>query len=118
MVLKARDVWPTVSRVYCHPFEGAWPEDAEIIEEVPVVSCRGGAVDLVLDRPRLSRCQSVFTEVKGRPAIFWQTQKTARTANPGGRIPRRRFLEGGQTIAVDTRERYPVSRASRNDWAT
>ena len=25
----------------------------------------------------------MFTQVKGREAIFWQTQKTARTANPG-----------------------------------
>jgi hypothetical protein len=45
--------------------------------------------------------------VKGREAIFWQTQKTARSANPGGRIPRRRTLAGPVTIAVDSRERYP-----------
>jgi ERCC4-type nuclease len=49
----------------------------------------------------------VFTEAKGRPAIFWQTQKTARAANPGGRIPRRRTLTDAVRIAVDTRERYP-----------
>jgi hypothetical protein len=45
--------------------------------------------------------------VKGREAVFWQTQKTARGANPGGRIPRRRALPDAVTIAVDTRERYP-----------
>jgi len=61
----------------------------------------------VLDRPRLARSQFVFTQVKGREAIFWQTQKTARAANPGGRIPRRRTLTDAVTIAVDTRERYP-----------
>jgi len=85
-VLKAREVWPRTSRVYCHPFEEDWPEDPEIVEEVPVLLCRrrGASIDLVLDRPRLARSQFVFTEVKGRPAIFWQTQKTARTANPGG----------------------------------
>jgi hypothetical protein len=49
----------------------------------------------------------VFTQVKGREAIFWQTQKTARAANPGGRIPRRRNLAGPMAITVDTRERYP-----------
>jgi hypothetical protein len=109
IVLKARETWPAVSRVYCHPFEGEWPAGAEIVEEVPVVSCRrrGAAIDLVLDRPRLARSQFVFTEVRGRPAIFWQTQKTARGANPGGRIPRRRALGGALTVAVDTRERYP-----------
>jgi ERCC4-type nuclease len=44
--------------------------------------------------------------VKGREAIFWQTQKTARAANPSGRIPRRRSLTEPVTITVDTRERY------------
>jgi ERCC4-type nuclease len=61
-------------------------------------------------RPRpapTARSQFVFTEVKGREAIFWQTQKTARAANPGGRIPRRRTLAEPVTITVDTRERYP-----------
>ena len=68
---------------------------------------RGPAVDLVLDRPRQARSQFVFTQAKGREAIFWQTQKTARAANPGGRIPRRRTLAEPLTITVDTRERYP-----------
>jgi hypothetical protein len=43
---------------------------------------RGPVIDLVLARPRLSRSQFVFTETRGRPAIFWQTQKTARAAKP------------------------------------
>jgi hypothetical protein len=109
LVLKARETWPRASRVYCYPFEDDWPADAEILEKVAVTSCRrrGAAIDLVLDRPQLSRSQFVFTEVRGRPAIFWQTQKTARTANPGARVPRRRTLPVGFTIWVDTRERYP-----------
>jgi len=109
LVLKARAPWPATARVYCHRFEEPWPEDAEIVDEVPVLVCRrrGPAVDLVLDRPRQARSQFVFTQVKGREAIFWQTQKTARTANPGGRIPRRRAPAGPVTITVDTRERYP-----------
>jgi hypothetical protein len=109
VVLKAREPWPTTSRVYCHRFEGPWPKDAEIVEEAAVVLCRrrGAAIDLVLDRSRLARSQFVFTQVKGRDAIFWQTQKTARTANPGSRIPRRRTLTAGVTIAADSRERYP-----------
>jgi hypothetical protein len=108
-VLKARESWPATARVYCHRFEDAWPEQAEIVEQTPVRLCRrrGAAIDLLLDRPRLARSQFVFTQVKGREAIFWQTQKTARKANPGGRIPRRQTLAGGVTIAVDTRERYP-----------
>jgi ERCC4 domain len=109
LVLKARESWPATARVYCHRFREAWPEDAEIVEQAPVLLCRrrGAAIDLVLDRPRLARSQFVFTQVKGREAIFWQTQKTAQAANPGGRIPRRRTLAEPITIAVDTRERYP-----------
>lgn len=109
LILKARAPWPATARVYCHRFEEPWPEDTDIVEQTPVLACRrrGAAIDLVLDRPRLSRSQFVFTQVKGREAIFWQTQKTARAANPGGRIPRRRSLAEQVTIAVDTRERYP-----------
>ena len=109
LVFKARDQWPTTARVYCHRFEDPWPEEIEIVEQTPALLCRrrGAAIDLVLDRPRLARSQFVFTQVKGREAIFWQTQKTARTANPGGRIPRRRSLTEPATITVDTRERYP-----------
>ena len=109
LILKARDRWPTTARVYCHLFEDAWSEEIEVVEETPVLLCRrrGAAIDLLLDRPRLARSQFVFTRVKGREAIFWQTQKTARSANPGGRIPRRRTLTEPVTITVDTRERYP-----------
>jgi hypothetical protein len=109
LVLKTRAPWPATARVYCHRFEEPWPEDAEIVDEAAALVCRqrGPAVDLVLDRPRQARSQFVFTQVKGREAIFWQTQKTARAANPGGRVPRRRTLAEPVTITVDTRERYP-----------
>lgn len=111
LALKARDSWPRTSRVYCHRLE-AWPEDPEIIEDVPVLECqrRGVAVDLVLDRKREFRSQFVFTRIAGgREGIFWQTRKVASTARPGARIPGRRIsdLPGGLTIVIDTRERYP-----------
>jgi hypothetical protein len=115
LVLKARATWPVTARVYCHRFEEPWPDDAEIVDEARVLVCRrrGAAVDLVLDRPRQARSQLIFTEVKGREAIFWQTQKTARAANPGGRVPRRRTLAESVTITVDTRERYPYRFANQ-----
>jgi hypothetical protein len=108
LLLKARETWPRSARVYCHPLDEGWPSEPEVLEEVPVKLCRrrGAAVDLVLDRPHLARSQFVFTEVRGRPAIFWQTQKTARAANPGARVPRRRSMTK-LMIVVDTRERYP-----------
>jgi hypothetical protein len=111
LALKARDRWPSTSRVYCHRLD-AWPEDAEIVEDVPVIECRrrGVAVDLLLDRKREFRSQFVFTRIAGgREGIFWQTRKVASTARPGARIPGRRIsdLPGPITILVDTRERYP-----------
>lgn len=117
LVLKAREPWPTSSRVYCHPAGTEWPTDAEIVEEVPVRLCRrrGSAIDLVLDRSRNNRAQFVFTEVRARPAIFWQTAKVARTARPGVRVPARRASGLDRLeILVDTRERYPYRFAGRS----
>lgn len=109
-ILKARDTWPRTTRVFCHRADG-WPDDAEVIEEVPVLGCvrRGVSIDLVLDRPRENRSQFVFTTLPtGREGIFWQTRKVVGTARPGARIPTRRISDvGALTIIVDTRERYP-----------
>jgi hypothetical protein len=109
LVLKARETWPSSARVYCHRFEESWPADAEVIEREPVRLCRrrGAAVDLVLERGSRARSQFVFTQVRGRDAIFWQTQRTAKSANPGARVPRARALSEPLAVLVDTRERYP-----------
>ena len=40
LVLKAKDTWPRSSRVYCFLVEDPWPEDAEVLERVPVIHCR------------------------------------------------------------------------------
>jgi hypothetical protein len=110
LVLKARDSWPRTAKVYCHRADG-WPEDPEIVEQIPVRSCqrRGVAIDLVLDRPRENRSQLVFTRIQGgREGIFWQSARTTRQARPGIRVPRRRAAELAHlTILIDTRERYP-----------
>jgi hypothetical protein len=110
MVLKAGDSWPRTSKIYCHRVE-EWPPEAEILEEVPVRSCRrrGVAIDLVLDRARENRSQIIFTKLRdGREAIFWQSPKTTKKARPGVRIPTRRASRLDEiTILIDTRERYP-----------
>ncbi len=56
-VLKARESWPATARVYCHRFEDAWPEQAEIVEQTPVRVCRrrGAAIDGRLRRVRARR---------------------------------------------------------------
>lgn len=118
--LKARERWPATARVYCHPLE-AWPPHAELLEQVPVRSCRrrGAAVDLVLDRPRENRSQLVFTEPRpgragGRPLIFWQTARTARRARPGQRVPSQKASALERLVVeVDSRERYPYRFAGR-----
>lgn len=115
LVLKAREPWPRYSRVFCAADITPWDEDAALVDEAAVVLCkrRGAAVDLVLDRPRLARSQFVFTTIRGRPAIWWQTQATVQSANPGARVPR-----GGVsrtlTVAVDTREKYGWRFAGRS----
>lgn len=107
LVLKAKDTWPRTAKVYCH--RGEWPDEADIVEEVPVRSCvrRGVAIDLLLDRARENRSQFVVTTLKGgREGIFWQTAKTTRKTRPGMRLPSRRSAAGPLEILVDTRERY------------
>ena len=109
LVLKAKDVWPRTAKVYCHRAEDGWPQDAEVLQEVPVRSCvrRGVAVDLVLDRARENRSQIVFTTLRGgREGIFWQSARTTRKTRPGLRVPTRRAAAGVLEIVVDTRERY------------
>jgi ERCC4 domain len=115
LVLKAREPWPSSSRAYCHPAEG-WPADPDILEEVGVRVCRrrGSAVDLVLDRGRNNRAQFVFTEVRARPAIFFQTAKVVRKARPGVRVPSRKASGLDHlVIEVDRRERYGYRFAGR-----
>jgi len=114
VVLKARETWPRATRVFCAQDVTSWDESAGLLDNVPVLLCRrrGAAIDLVLDRPSLSRSQFVFTQARGRPAIWWQTQKTAQAANPGARIPRGRS-SGPLTIAIDTREKYGWKFAGR-----
>ncbi|HXJ66001.1 MAG TPA: ERCC4 domain-containing protein [Actinomycetota bacterium] len=109
LVLKAREAWPATARVYCHPAE-EWPAEPDVVESEPVRVCRrrGVAIDLVLDRSRNNRAQFVFTKVRTRPAIFWQTAKSVRSARPGIRVPTRRAAGLTEwSIEVDHRERYP-----------
>jgi hypothetical protein len=110
LALKARAPWPATERVYCHRFEEPWPEDTDIVDEAAVLICRrrGPAVDLVLDRPRQSRSQLVFTQVKSRQAIFWQTQKTARPCSSSN-MP---TATGSRISSPDYRSATQSSRSS------
>lgn len=114
LVLKARETWPRASRVFCSHEGTPWDESAGVVDEAEVLLCRrrGAAIDLVLDRTKLARSQFVFTNARGRPAVWWQTQQTAQFANPGARVPRGR-ASGPLLVAVDTREKYGWKFADR-----
>jgi ERCC4 domain len=114
IVLKAREAWPRAARVYCSHEGTPWDESAGLVDEAGVLVChrRGAAIDLVLDRPQLARSQFVFTTARGRAAVWWQTQKTVQSANPGARVPRG-CAAGPLTIVVDTREKYGWRFANR-----
>jgi len=122
IVLKCGAPWPVTARVYCHPYEEAWPAGAEVVDQAPVRSCerRGPAIDLVLKRGRNIRSQFVFTSLRGgRPAIFWQTAKVAKAARPGVRVPGRRASGADRLeLLVDTRERYPFKFARQQAATT
>jgi ERCC4 domain len=108
VIFKTTDTWPRTKALYCHPAH--WPTDPEIIESVPVRTCRrrGVAIDLVLERAQHNRAQFVFTTARGRDVIFWNSPKTTARARPGVRVPTRRASGFEQLeILIDTRERYP-----------
>ncbi|MFC0532496.1 ERCC4 domain-containing protein [Phytohabitans kaempferiae] len=109
VLFKAGGTWPRTSAVYCHPIDG-WPDDAEVLERLPVRSCvrRGAAIDLVLDRGRENRSQFVFTTARGREVVFWQSPRTVKQSRPGVRRPTARAAGIPQLeILVDIREQYP-----------
>lgn len=116
VILKARETWPRTAKVYCHRVE-EWPDDAEIVERVPVRSCvrRGAAIDLVLDRGRENRSQLVFTRIRGgRSAIFWQSARTSKQARPRVAVPSARASGVAELeITVDSHERYGYTFADR-----
>lgn len=107
IVVKARDTWPRMSKIYCHRAAG-WPADAVIVERLPVrsVSRRGAAIDLVLTRGRENRSQFVLTRARGREMIFWQSARTAKQARPNVTLPTARAHGQVLQIVVDVRERY------------
>jgi hypothetical protein len=54
LLLKAKDAWPRTAKVYCHRL-AAWPDDAEVLEEVsdpasvevaPSISCSTAAASI------------------------------------------------------------------------
>ncbi|MFF0241016.1 ERCC4 domain-containing protein [Rhodococcus pyridinivorans] len=111
LVFRTSDTWPRTKALFCYPVPAdEWPEDPEIVEQVRLRSCvrRGAAIDVVLDRGRENRSQIVFTQARGRDAVFWQSPRTRKQARPNVRTPTARAAGIAElTIVVDSHERYP-----------
>lgn len=108
LLLATRGEWPVDKDLYCHEL-AVWPEGAEELARVPVISCqrRGAAVELVLERAQRRRSLFVWTASKqGKRLVFWRSEKSMRSTRPGVRAPQARGLDGPLTVTVDTRERY------------
>jgi hypothetical protein len=110
MLFRTADTWPRTKALYCYPVSiDDWPDDPDIVERVPLRSCarRGAAVDIVADRGRENRSQLVFTQARGRDAVFWQAPRTRKQARPNVRTPTARAAGiADLQISVDVHERY------------
>ncbi len=110
MVLRTAGTWPRTKALYCYPVAlSEWPEEPEVVERVQLRSCerRGAAVDLILDRARENRSQLVFTNARGREAVFWQSARTRKQARPNVRTPTARAAGIDELeIVVDSHEQY------------
>jgi len=110
LLFRTSGTWPRTKALYCYPVPvQEWPEHPEIVERVPLRSCvrRGAAIDLVVDRGRETRSQIVFTQARGRQAVFWQSPRTRKQARPNVRTPSARAAGIVELeIVVDSHEQY------------
>jgi hypothetical protein len=111
LVFRTSGTWPREKALYCYPVPAeAWPADPHVVERIGLRSCtrRGAAIELVAERGRENRSQLVFTQARGRDAVFWQSPKTRKTARPSVRLPTARAAGlAGLEVAVDSHEQFP-----------
>lgn len=110
LLFRTSGTWPREKALFAYPVPlDEWPDDPVIVERVPLRSCsrRGAAIDVIADRSRHNRSQLVFTQARGRDAVFWQSPRTRKQARPNVRTPTARAhgVEELQ-IVVDSHEQY------------
>lgn len=110
LLFRTSETWPREKALFAYPVPlDEWPDDPVIVERVPLRSCsrRGAAIDVIADRSRHNRSQLVFTQARGRDAVFWQSPRTRKQARPNVRTPTARAhgIEQLQ-IVVDSHEQY------------
>lgn len=118
LLFRTSGTWPREKALFAYPVSlDEWPEDPVIVERVPLRSCqrRGASIDVIADRSRHSRSQLVFTQARGRDAVFWQSQRTRKQARPNVRTPTARAhgIEDLQ-IVVDSHEQYAYRFANQH----
>jgi hypothetical protein len=115
LVLATRESWPVTKDLFCIELPH-WPDEAEVLETVPVASCTrvGASVQMVLDRAQRRRSLFVWTRKGDRELIFWRSERSMRSTRPGVRTPTARGLDGPLTVVVDERERYAWRFAGRS----
>jgi hypothetical protein len=110
LVFRTSGTWPRTKALFCYPVHvREWPENAEVVERIPVRSCvrRGAAIDLVLARSRENRSQIVYTKGRGRDMVFWQSPRTRKQARPNVSLPTARAAGiPDLSIVIDSHERY------------
>lgn len=128
LTLRVQDRWPTANRnIFClrEVDPPAPEEDLPEVERVPIVAWQlnGRRLSIVLDRPRLRRCDFLFLtkEYKGRPSehfeqIYWVTQQSMQQRRPRARlVSTTAATEFAVRVAPDERYpwRFPGSRVER-----
>ncbi len=110
LVFRTSGTWPRTKALYCYPAPiEEWPDDPEIVEQAPLRSCRrrGAAIDVIVDRSRENRSQLVFTQARGRDAVFWQSPRTRKQARPNVATPTARAHGiADLQLVVDAHEQY------------
>jgi hypothetical protein len=113
LVFRTAGTWPRTQALFCYPVSvDEWPAEPELVERVPLRSCRrrGAAIDVIAARGRENRSQLVYTTARGREVIFWQSPKSRKQSRPGVRTPSARAAGIAELeIVVDAHERYPYT---------
>jgi len=119
-VMRVADRWPVGDqRIFCLREREQPPEDEvrEEIERVPIAALErvGRKLTVVLDRPRLRRCDFLFLkrayknpteDRESYEQIFWQTEQAVRARRPRVRLAPVRSLSP-LAIRIAHDERYP-----------
>lgn len=110
LLFRTSGTWPREKALFAYPVPlDEWPDDPAIVERIPLRSCirRGAAIDVIADRSRHNRSQLVFTQARGRDAVFWQSPRTRKQARPNVRTPTARAHGIAELqIVVDSHEQY------------